>query len=168
MTTFNRIVLSRTEPENTNDLWMRDNIVPLSNGKNELPHSKSLWWYCPEGWKKLFDFDTRYNTEWIFEYESQADDPLETTEKYDPMTGVTKVTNTLHIYDATRDLENNWNLVNEIGLKWHVDDFQKKIDDLQVQVTTLKDLNASLNQSVSELQTKYDSLASRIEALETS
>lgn len=166
MTTFNRIVLSRTEPENIHDLWMRDNIVPLSNGKNELPHSKSLWWYCPEGWKKLFDFDTRYETGWIFEYESQADDPLEVTEVYDPVIGITKVTNTLHIYDATRDLENNWNLVNEIGLKWHVDDLQRKIDNLQSQVNTLKEQNATLNQSVSTLQSNYSSLASRVAALE--
>lgn len=166
MITFSRIVLSGTEPTNTNDLWMRDTAVSPSSNKNEMSHNKSLWWYCPEGWKKLFDFDTRYDTEWMFECESQADKPLDVVEKYDPLIGITKVTNTLHIYDATRSLENNWNLVNEIGLKWHVDDLQKKINNLQSQVNTLKEQNTSLSQSLSTLQSNYNSLALRVTALE--
>lgn len=160
MTIFNRIVLSKVEPENTKDLWMRNNIpYTLKDGKKGMPHSKSLWWFSPSGWKKLFDFDTRYETKWLFESTAQAETPLEATEVHDPVIGITEVTNTVHIYDATRTLGNNKNLVNETGLKHHVDDLQGQINSLKSQVTTLQS-------KVSTLESYYDDLSADNNALE--
>lgn len=176
MKIFNKVVLSETEPENISDFWLRDNVDP-----KKMTHSKSLWWFTPEGWKKLFDFDTRYNVSWNFDYETQSDFPMEVSESYDVTTGIDTVNNTVYIYDATRDIENNENLVNEIGLKWHVDDLQKKIDALAARVSqnekdiaslksrassledsvkTLVELTATINQSINNLDSRVSALES--------
>lgn len=53
MRILNRIVLSDVEPENINDLWVRENTEEGQNSK-----SRSLWWYATNGWEKLLDFDS--------------------------------------------------------------------------------------------------------------
>lgn len=179
--TFNKIVLSKTEP-NVEDLWMRINIERLPEGSKygkKFKHGHSLWWFSPFGWKKLFDFDTRYNVSTDYMYNGTPELPLQTETDYNPEIGIVKVVNTYYVYDgATRDLKNTRNLVNETGLKKHVDDLQSQIDALkrrieqaEERISTLeKGLNNEITNRASDfsnLSSKLGSLESRISSLES-
>lgn len=148
--TFNKIVLSKTEP-NVEDLWMRINIEKLPSGK--AIHGHSLWWFTSQGWKKLFDFDTRYSVSTDYSFEA-SETPYDSESVYDPKVGVVSVSNTYNLYDAARKIGDNANLVTEKGLKHHVDDLQSQINDLKKRMTKAESdidtLTKNLNEEVSE------------------
>lgn len=157
MTTFNKIVLKETEPENLNDLWFRvDN--------NNIP--QSVWWYTTQGWKKFFDANTRYYTEWKFNNEA-SNTPITFTSNADDKNGVTEVVNNVYTYDASRELSDNANIVTEEGLKYHIDSIQAKLDALTNRVAqSEKDIKA-LKESLSTMTELLSDLNSRVSALET-
>lgn len=126
---FNSIALSKTEPD-TGSLWMRQ----VSDKGKDLGFS--LWWFTSEGWKKLFDFDTRYNVSTSYNY-TASDKPYESKEVYNPENGIVKVDNAYNLYDASRDIGNNANLVTETGLKYHVDYLQSQIDTIQQSISSI-------------------------------
>lgn len=148
---FNKIVLSQTEPQ-PSDLWMR---ITSDKGK-ELGHS--LWWFTAQGWKKLFDFDTRYSVTTNYNYKASSQ-AYESKSIYDPESGVVTVTNAYSLYDGTRDLGNNANLVLEKGLKTHVDILQKNIDKV---ATDLATETSNRKSGDSALSSRIDSLSNSI------
>lgn len=165
--TFNKIVLSQVEP-NIEDLWMRINIEKLPDGK--AIHGHSLWWFTSRGWKKLFDFDTRYSVSTNYSY-SPSQDVLDSTQEYDPRNGIVSVNNVYNLYNATREIGDNANLVTERGLKYHVDDLQKKIDDLRKdlnsEISNRKSEDNKLSGRISSLSETVQNNTSRISALES-
>ena len=172
--TFNKIVLSKAEP-GVEDLWMRINIEKTEDGK--FIHGHSLWWFTTQGWKKLFDFDTRYDVSTEYSY-SASESPYESESQYNPEVGMVTVNNTYNLYDASRDLGNNANFVTEKGLKYHVDDLQNQINDLVKRVTKAEqDISNEINtragqigeirESISEITGMLDSLSNRLNNLES-
>lgn len=165
--TFNKIVLSKAEPS-VEDLWMRINIEKLPNGK--AIHGHSLWWFSPQGWKKLFDFDTRYDVATNYSY-TASKMPYESTSVYDPKVGIVSVSNTYNLYDASREIGNNANLVTETGLKVHVDKLQGQINSLNTRMETaeanISELRRDLNTETSTRSREDSELLSRISTLES-
>lgn len=166
--TFNKIVLSHTEP-NIEDLWMRINIEKLPDGK--AIHGHSLWWFTPQGWKKLFDFDTRYSVDTDYSYDiSQI--PFDSASAYDPKVGVVSVDNTYYLYDGSRTLSSSSNFVLEKGLKKHVDNLQSQINTLKERVDEAEEsiinLRRGLTTETSERKTEDTVISDRLsEAVET-
>lgn len=171
---FNSIVLSTTEPD-TGSLWMRQ----VEDKGQKLGHS--LWWFTSEGWKKLFDFDTRYNMSTEYKY-SESESPYESKSEYDPESGVVKSNITYYLYDASRDISDSLNIVTEKGLKVHIDSIKEEITSLKnrVSATEVKynelsgrvdNISNSLNGTLELLQEMNGTLSSidnRLTALETS
>lgn len=157
--TFNKIVLSQAEPQ-VSDLWMRINIEKTPDGK--AIHGHSLWWFTSQGWKKLFDFDTRYNTTTDFKY-ATSDKPFESESVYDSKTGVVSISNAYHLYDGSRELTNGANIVLESGLKKHVDNLQLQINKVNDRVTTLTN---TVNQEIQDRISGDNNLSGRINNLQ--
>ena len=158
--TFNKIVLSHTEP-NVEDLWMRINIEKTPNG--EAIHGHSLWWFTDKGWKKLFDFDTRYSVTTDYDF-SKSNKPYDSKSEYNPEIGIVSVSETYYLYDATRALENSANLVTEKGLKYHVDVLTEKIE---TEVEERKRDIARINGEIGTIERNLSSLEGRISNLES-
>lgn len=160
--TFNKIVLSSSEP-NVEDLWMRINIERLPEGK--AIHGHSLWWFTPQGWKKLFDFDTRYDVSTDYSY-SASDSPYDSKSEYNPKVGIVSVGNIYYLYDASRKLGNNANFVTEKGLKYHVDDLQKQINVLDTRLTAaesnIRELRKDLNEEINTRTEEFSNLETRL------
>lgn len=155
--TFNKIVLSKTEP-NVEDLWMRINIEKTDKGK--FIHGHSLWWFTTQGWKKLFDFDTRYDVKTEYSY-TASESPYDSKSEYNPKVGMVTVDNTYNLYDASRTIGDNANLVTEKGLKYHVDNLQRQIDALDRRVSKLEsDLSTEIQTRELQVQTINSSLES--------
>lgn len=154
--TFNKIVLSKTEPS-VEDLWMR--LTP--NETNGIGHS--LWWFTSQGWKKLFDFDTRYSINTDFSYEASKK-PFDSDSTYSPETGIVDMTNTYSLYDGSRELGDNANLVTEGGLKVHVDAINKEINSIKQRLTKVE---TNLNNEISDRENADGGLSERIDAIST-
>lgn len=166
MKKFESIIMSESEPLHTS-LWLRQALTPSKeDGKVVIrPMGFNLWWFSPQGWKPLSDFDTRYEVENNYLPDASSK-PLDTETSYDYKIGVMSVVNTHFIYDASRVLGNNKNLVEETGLKHHVDDLQGQINSLKSRVSVLENKVSSLESTVAQQSNTISSLASRISALE--
>lgn len=164
MKRFEAIVLSETEPIHTS-LWLRP---------DKDKHGMTIWWYSPQGWKQLFDADTRYNIKSEFDF-SPAEYALVTKGTADHKNGITEVNNTYYIYDASREIGDNDNLVNEKGLKYHIDDIQDKIEaiderieELVTRVDTNEENINNLQESVATLQDNIGTVQESIEDIKSS
>ena len=163
MTIFDKIVMSQVEPS-PNDLWMRDAVENIKNedGSTTRKHlGKSLWWFTPQGWKKLFDFDTRYSFKYDYSY-GVSDLPINSESSYNPEHGITAVDNTFYLYDGSRALKNSGNLVTEKGMKKHVDNLQGQIDSIK---NELEFTNQRIDTLESRLGAMSDDIATLIDGI---
>ena len=167
-TIFDKIVLSETEPQ-TSELWMRDAIEFVKNEDGSTTKKslgKSIWWFTPHGWKKLFDFDTRYAFTYDYIYNG-SDTPLTLDSVYEPEHGISEVSNTMYLYDASRTIGNNSNLVIEKGLKYHVDDLLKKINALDKRLTKAEEDLKTVREDVNTVKEGLTGLTEVVEAIES-
>lgn len=176
MRRFESIVMSETEPVPDGTLWLKKKKNSISNDdpSSKEPFGYDIWWFGPLGWQPLLDLDTRY------EYVNKTltggvgGVPVMTEQTKFPEIGMVRIDTTYSIYDGSRALANNTNIVNETGLKKHVDDLQRQIDALTARVVTLEGKVATLESNVSANSSKItsntnaiNSLSGRVSALET-
>ena len=176
MRRFESIVMSETEPVPDGTLWLKKKKNSISNDdpSSKEPFGYDIWWFGPLGWQPLLDLDTRY------EYVNKTLTggvgrvPVMTEQTKFPEIGMVRIDTTYSIYDGSRALANNTNMVNETGLKKHVDDLQRQIDALTARVVTLEGKVATLESNVSANSSKItsntnaiNSLSGRVSALET-
>lgn len=163
MIRFKSIVMSETEPVPYQGiLWLKKKKSSLSSKDSDIETSLGydIWWFSPNGWRPLLDLDTRYEYENTTITENSSSTPITIDQTNFSETGIVKVNTTYSIYDGSRTIDNNTNLVNETGLKKHV-------DDLQSQITTLSNKVSTLESKVSTLESKVSTLESSLSALET-
>lgn len=165
--TFNKIVLSQIEP-GTSDLWMRINKEKTPEGEVVLGHS--LWWFTSQGWKKLFDFDTRYSVS--ANYSNKGTDTLlDSTSEYNAENGIVSVDNVYNVYDATRDIGDFSNIVLEKGLKVHVENLQAQIyalgSALDSEINDRKRGDTDLNNKINNISKALGEISSVLQILES-
>lgn len=176
MRRFESIVMSETEPVPDGTLWLKKkkNSINNEDPNSKKPFGFDIWWFGPVGWQPLLDPDTRY------EYVNHTltggvgTVPVLTEQTKFPEIGQVRIDTTYSIYDGSRALAANTNIVNETGLKKHVDDLQSQINALKARVATLESEVASLTTQVSNNSSKItsnintiNSLSERVSALET-
>lgn len=175
MRRFESLVMSETEPITEGTLWLRKKHNTIGPKPNEVPPvGMSIWWFGEQGWQPLYDLDTRYRFVDTYSYNSTSGDPISVEVIPDIENGVVSIERDYSIYNGARDLNNNTNLVNETGLKKHVDDLQAKIDALKQRVSTLEDKVETLESQVASHSTQISSnrnsitsLSGRVSALES-
>lgn len=168
MTIFDKIVMSQVEPS-PNDLWMRDAVENIKNEDGSITHKhlgKSLWWFTPQGWKKLFDFDTRYSFEYEYDYDV-SDIPFDVISSYDEKIGIHSSEGTFFLYDGSRSLESSSNLVTEGGLKKHVDEIKTEINKMQKSLSKIEGRVSDNEIKLDTLETKIDNIEDKIESIES-
>lgn len=159
MKTFDKIVLSETEPM-TSALWIRDAEPQVKKSPENVTLSnagKSIWWFTPWGWKKLFDFDTRYSFNYEFNYEG-SETPFDGESEYNEKIGIVDNNYTYSLYDGSRDIADNANLVTEKGLKKHIDEINEEFEDLKERVTTNENSIETINETIEKLGTNLETL----------
>lgn len=168
MRRFESLVMSVNEPMTDGTLWIRQkkNTIKDTATNTIPPAGMSIWWYGERGWMPLVDLDTRYNLHDAYAKEG-VEDPIDITVVSKPEVGIVDITMTYSIYDATRELANNANLVNETGLKYHVDDLQSQIDALAERVTSLEERMTEIENRVSVLEPKVSKLQTDVSTLES-
>ena len=168
MRRFEALVMSPTEPVTDSTLWLKGKRSTIKDLKpNELPPMGiSIWYFGERGWQPLIDFDTRYNLNDLYDY-AAATEPISTLVTPHHEVGIVDVDRTYSLYDASRELGNNANIVNETGLKHHVDFLQSQIDSLLARVNTLEGQLATLQGRVNQNTNSISSLNSRVSALES-
>lgn len=165
-TIFDKIVMSDTEPQ-TSELWLRDAVEVIKNEDGSTTKKnlgKSVWWFTPQGWKKLFDFDTRYAFTYDYIYTGSTD-PLVVESTYEAEHGISAIDNTMYLYDASRTIGNNSNIVIEKGLKYHVDDLQKRINALDERLTTAEEKLEEVKEDVVNVKDGLSGITEIIEAM---
>lgn len=181
MRRFDNIVLSENEPMKRGSLWLkRKRQTPYNNdSKEKMKYSLSVWYYGNYGWESIIDFDTRYNINTVYDYDA-GQSAVSITERGDIDKGTVTYTANIALYDGTRAIGGNTNLVVEKGLKKHVDSLQNQIDTINVKIAGIENKIASiedsivgitsavgqLNSSVTSLSSSINSLNSRVSALE--
>lgn len=160
MKRFEAIILSEVEPGHS-CLWLR----PPRENKGAM----SLWWFSPQGWKKLFDLDTRYTTNVDFSV-TPAESFMDSESTYDNFSGIVTTDTTYNVYDGSREIGDNGNLVVEKGLKYHVDNLQEQIDDMNDKLDDLSERVESNKQDIKDLQgtieTLQDGISTVIDSIE--
>lgn len=168
MRRFEALVMSPTEPVTDGTLWLKGRKSTIKDQKpNELPPiGMSIWYFSEEGWKPLIDFDTRYNLNDLYDYAATSE-PINTVVTPHHEVGIVDVDRTYSFYDASRELGDNANIVNEAGLKHHVDFLQGQVDSLSARVTALEEQLATLQGRVNQNTNSISTLNSRVSALES-
>lgn len=176
MRRFESIVMSETEPVPDGTLWLRKkkNSINTEDPESKKPFGFDIWWFGPIGWQPLLDLDTRYEYTDKVLTGGVSGVPVVTEQTKFPNIGMVRIDTTYSIYDGSRVLANNTNIVNEKGLKKHVDDLQSQINALTARVSTLESEVASLRTKVSNNSSRItdntnsiSSLSGRVSALET-
>lgn len=184
MRRFESIVMSETEPVPDGTLWLKKKKNSINNeGPNsKKPFGFDIWWFGPVGWQPLLDLDTNeyLDPDTRYEYVNHTltggvgTVPVLTEQTKFPEIGQVRIDTTYSVYDGSRALAANTNIVNETGLKKHVDDLQSQINALKARVATLESEVASLTTQVSNNSSKItsninaiNSLGRRVSFLET-
>ncbi len=176
MRRFESLVMSTTEPVTDGTLWLKKkkNSINNEDPNSKKPFGFDIWWFGPVGWQPLLDFDTRYEYVNHTLTDGVGTVPVLTEQTKFPEIGQIRIDTTYSIYDGSRALAANTNIVNETGLKKHIDDLQGQINALKERVTTLEGEVATLKIQVSGNSSKItsninaiNSLSGRVSALET-
>lgn len=143
MRRFESIVMSESEPVNHGTLWLRKKMNSLDP---KGPMQFEIWYFGDNGWQPLADFDTRYSIDNNFNYTGN-DKAVNILETKDIEHGTVNTTLDFFIYDGSRQLANNNNLVNESGLKTQVDNLLNKINQINSTIQSLESRISSLENS---------------------
>lgn len=164
MRRFESIVMSETEPVPDGTLWLKKKKNSISNDdpSSKEPFGFDMWWFGPLGWQPLLDLDTRYEYINNTLTGSTSIVPVATAQTKYPDLGTIEVKTTYSIYNGNRALSNNTNLVNETGLKKHVDDLQSQITALVARVSTLENKVSTLEGKVTTLESNVNTNSSKI------
>lgn len=154
MRRFEAIVMSETEPINQGTLWLKTKENTMDP---KGPKQFEIWYFGSKGWQPLADFDTRDSLTQNINY-TESSKAVDITEEGSPEHGIVDRTLDFYIYNGSRTLGNNANLVNEAALKQHVDELQGQITTLNNQVSTLQGLVASHSTTISQLNSRLTAL----------
>lgn len=168
MRRFESLVMSTTEPVTDGTLWLKKKKSTIKDQKpNELiPMGTSIWYFGEIGWQPLIDFDTRYNLNDFYKYTSTTK-PIEMRVTPHHEIGIVDIDRTYFMYDGSRNIGNNGNIVNERGLKKHVDDLQNQINTLKEKVSELEEQVASHTTQIENNRSSISNLTNRVSELET-
>lgn len=168
MRRFESIVMSVLEPiKKEGTLWFREKMNSIKDNEGKQKKTGiSIWYFGNNGWSPIIDLDTRYSTNTNFDF-TAADDPIVTKPSNDTENGVVTTDVTYSIYNGNRELGSNANIVNETGLKKHVDDLQSQINALRARVTQLETNLTELTSTVNTISGKVNTNTSSISSLAT-
>lgn len=162
MKRFEAVILSKQEPEESS-LWLRPSTEPIRDPDTgevtKFHNGFNLWWFSPQGWRQIFDFNTRYVFKEAYEY-TDAESSVTHTGTYNPEHGIDTTVFTYHLYDGTGTLSATPNLVTAKGLKKHVDELQEQIDQLKARCTALEERCTRLESRMSTAESEIDALQS--------
>lgn len=136
-------------PKKDGTLWLRPKrtIVYDTDSKEIMKESISIWYYGNNGWESIIDFDTKYVLDKEFDYTAKSD-PIYLSHHSYPNEGKVSDSIRFRLYDGSRSIGNNGNLVTETGLKKHVDELNTTINELLSVIngmnTTIENLNTRL------------------------
>lgn len=168
MRRFEALVMSETEPLTEGTLWLRKKHNTIGPKPNEIPPvGMSIWWFGEQGWLPMYDLDTRYELNDVFDYEAVGVNPIGIEITPNQEAGVVNIEKTYSMYSGNRALGNNVNFVNETGLKKHVDDLQAQIDALKERVELLENIVSNHTATLSGHTTSISNLNTRVSALES-
>lgn len=163
MRKFESIIMSNTEPLETRTLWIKEKTGGVSPSGNNVSKGNSIWYFGNQGWKPLFDFDTRYIFKDKISYEPSTE--ITSSEQTpDNENGIVNIEKTFSMYNGDRELGNNENFVNETGLKVHVDSLQSQIDSA---MTLIAGLRKDLTEHIADFDTHVSEYENHVKAYET-
>lgn len=151
MRKFESLVMAETEPVTSGTLWLKTK----PNTTNGEDGGLSVWYFGENGWTPLFDSDTRYNTTYSFE-KTASEVSVTSIPNVQHKDGITNVSNTMYIYDGSRELGNNYNLVTEAGLNVHVTSLQEQINNLSNSLTDLAGVTERLGQRIDTIESNLN------------
>lgn len=165
MRRFDSIVMQETEPEVNSTLWLRKSHNNIEQYGDPIgPVGTSFWWYGENGWEPLSE---RY----LFKNTFHTDPSDTVTYPYaghDEENGIITIGREWYIYDGERDIQDNYNIVLETGMKRYVDDLQSQINSLKQRVESLEAIVGNHTTLISSHTTSISSLNSRVTSLESS
>lgn len=161
MRKFNTVVMSVKEPEFESALWFKQKPDSVEGSTSGF----SLWYFSEDGWKPLYDLDTRYNLSNVFSSKGVTGDPVNMEVSARPEVGLVDMKNNYSIYDGSRQIADNGNFVNEKGLKKHVDSLQGQIDVIVDTLKTMENSMLKLADSLESMSRSIDSIQAELSSI---
>ena len=136
MRKFESIIMSNTEPLETRTLWIKEKTGGVSPSGDNISKGNSIWYFGNQGWTPLFDFNTKYIISDSISFDATAD-MIVSKDTPDNSKETVDISRIYSVYDGSRDIGENANIVNETGLKKHVESLQSQINSALSQIETV-------------------------------
>lgn len=163
MRKFESIIMSNTEPLETRTLWIKEKTGGVSPSGDNISKGNSIWYFGNQGWAPLFDFNTKYIISDSISYDATAD-MIVSKDTPDNSKETVDISRIYAVYDGSRDIGENANIVNETGLKVHVDSLQSQIDSA---MTLIAGLRKDLTEHIADFDTHVLEYEDHVEAYKT-